>query len=168
GVSYHQMALGEAATSMPGIVHSLSRLNPEGRTVTTEAAMEGKVGGFYAGWGFYFARKYLAEALEPGASDDPMRGYEESLAGTYIPPGLVSDRLMLYDLNRLDDDPTKGRDLEVPDGINFDSIVLHKAVVGGDPNDAEDMKAYPGCILVNVPKLKVHNVTLLTSVIKNL
>ena len=68
GVSYHQMALGEAATTMPGIAHSLSRLNPEGRKVTSEAAIEGKVGGFYAGWGFYFVRKYLAEALESGAA----------------------------------------------------------------------------------------------------
>jgi hypothetical protein len=168
GVSYHQMALGEAATSMPGAAGMLSRLNPEGRPVTTQAAIEGKVGGFYGGWGFYFVRKYLAGALAPGATDDPMKGYEESLAGTYIPPGSASDRLMVYDLNRIFDDPTKGRDVEVPDGVNFRSIVLHKAVVGGDPEDPEDRKAYPGAVLVNVPKLKVHNFTLFTNAIKNL
>jgi len=41
-------------------------------------------------------------------------------------------------------------------------------VVGGAPDDPEDLRAYPGCILVNVPKLKVHNYTLFTNAIKNL
>jgi len=168
GVSYHQMALGEAATSMPAMAGMLSRLNSEGGVVTTEAAIEGKIGDFYGGWGFYFVRKYLAETLAPGAIDDPMKGYQESLAGSHIPPGETSDKLLVYDLNRIFDDPTKGRELEVPGGINFESIILHKAIVGGDPDDPEDLKAYPGCILINVPKLKVHNFTLFTNVIKNL
>ncbi len=168
GVSYYQMALGEAATVMPASAGCYSLWNPDGETVTVEAVIEGKVGDFYCGWGFYFARKYLAERLAPKDSDDPMQGYEESVAGTYIPPGNVSDKLMVYDLNRIFDDTTKGRDLEVPGGINYQSIILHKALVGGDPNDSQDMKAYPGSILVNVPKLKVHVVTLLTNVIKNL
>jgi len=168
GVSYHQMALGEAATTMPMAASIFSTLNPEGKAVTTEAAIEGKCGSFCGGWGFYFARKCLSESLEPGRSDDPMKGYEESVAGTYIPPGHVSDKLMVYDLNRIFDDTTKGRDVKVPDGVNFESIILHKAVVGGAPEDYEDLDAYPGCVLVNVPKLKVHNVTLFTNVIKNL
>jgi len=168
GISYHQMALGEAATTMPMAASMFSTLNPEGKAVTTEAAIEGKCGGFYGGWGFYFARKYLAESLEPGRSDDPMKGYEESVAGTYIPPGHVSDKLIVYDLNRIFDDTTKGRDVKVPDGVNFGSIILHKAVVGGDPGDPDDLDAYPGCVLVNVPKLKVHVFTLFTGVIKNL
>jgi len=66
GISYHQMALGEAATTMPLAASMFSTLNPEGKAVTTEAAIEGKCGGFYGGWGFYFARKYLSESLEPG------------------------------------------------------------------------------------------------------
>ena len=168
GISYHQMALGEAATTMPLAASMFSTLNPEGKAVTTEAAIEGKCGGFYGGWGFYFARKYLSESLEPGCTDDPMKGYDESVAGTYIPPGRVSDRLMVYDLNRIFDDTTKGRDVEVPDGVNFGSIILHKAVVGGDPGDPDDLDAYPGCVLVNVPKLKVHVFALFTNVIKNL
>ena len=167
-ISYHQMALGEAATTMAAAASLYSRLSPGEKPITTEAVIEGKSGDFYGGWGFYFARKYLAESLEPDRSDDPMKGYQESLAGTYIPPGHVSDKLMVYDLNRLFDDMTKARDVEVPDGVNFSSITLHKAVVGGAPEDPEDLEAYPGCILVNVPKLKVHLFTLLTNVIKNL
>jgi len=168
GISYYQMSLGEAATVMAPAAALYSRLNPEGKPVTVEAAIEGKAGGFYGGWGFYFVRRYLAETHDPTHNDDPMRGYDESVAGIHIPPGLVLDKLMVFDLNRLHDDMSKGRDVEVPDGVNFDSITLHKAVVGGDPRDANDMAAYPGCILVNVPKLKVHNITLLTNVIKNL
>jgi len=40
--------------------------------------------------------------------------------------------------------------------------------VGGTPGNAEDLAAYPGCVLVNVPKLKVHSIALFTNVIKNL
>jgi hypothetical protein len=167
-ISYHQMALGEAATTMAAAAGAYSMLNPEARPVTTEAAVEGKAGDFYGGWGFYFVRKYLAESHPASHSDDPMKGHDESVAGTYIPPGQVGDKLLVYDLNRIFDDMTKGRDIAVADGANFNSITLHKAVVGGDPGDPEDMKAYPGCILVNVPKLKVHGITLLTNVIKNL
>ena len=167
-ISYHQMALGEAATCMPAVAGRYSMMNPEGKTVTPEATIEGRVGDFYGGWGFYFVRKYLAESLEAGRTDDPMKGYEESVAGTYIPPGLVADKLMVYDLNRIFDDMTKGRNVEVPDGVNFRSIVLHKVVVGGAREDPEDRRAYPGCILVNVPRLKVHAISLFTNVIKNL
>ncbi len=167
-ISYHQMALGEAASTMAGAAGLYSMLNPEAKPVTTEATIEGKVGDFYGGWGFYFVRKYLAESHPASHGDDPMKGHDESVAGTYIPPGQAGDRLLAYDLNRIFDDMTKGRDIEVADGANFKSMTLHKAVVGGDPDDPEDMKAYPGCILVNVPKLKVHAVALLTNVIKNL
>ena len=168
GISYHKMALGEAATCMPAAAAQYTLANPEGKPITAEAAIEGKVGDFYCGWGFYFARKYLTESLEPNRRDDPMKGYEESVAGIYVPPGHVSDRLMVYDLNRIFDDPTKGRDVEVPDGVNFKSITLHKVVVGGTPGEAKDLQAYPGCILVNVPKFKVHAIALFTNVIKNL
>jgi hypothetical protein len=167
-ISYHQMALGEAGTSMPAAAASYSKTNPEGRVITPEAVIEGKVGNFHCGWGFYFARKYLAESLAAEHKDDPMKGYEESVAGIYLPPGRVSDKLMVYDLNRIFDDPSKGREIEVPDGINFKSITLHKAVVGGSAADSKDMRDYPGSILVNVPKFKVHMVTLFTNVIKNL
>jgi hypothetical protein len=167
-VSYHQMTLGEAATIMPSIARVYSMVNPSKQTVTVEAALEGKAHEFYGGWGFYFVRKYLAETLEPGAGDDPMNGYEESVSGTYIPPGLASDKLMVYDLNRIFDDPTKGRDIRLPDGVNYTSITLHKAIVGGNPQDPKDMQAYPGSILINVPKFKVHAITLFTNIIKNL
>jgi hypothetical protein len=76
--------------------------------------------------------------------------YTCSVNGTYIPPGLCPDKLMVYDLNRLGDDMSRGRAVPVPDGVNFTSIYLHKAIVGGEPADADDRRAHPGCILVNV------------------
>jgi hypothetical protein len=167
-ISYHQMALGEAGTGMPCAAASYSKTNPERKIITPEAVIEGKVGNFHCGWGFYFARKYLAESLAVDRKDDPMKGYEESVAGTYLPPGRVSDKLMVYDLNRIFDDPSKGREIEVPEGVNFKSITLHKAVVGGSADDPRDMRDYPGSVLVNVPKFKVHSTTLFTNVIKNL
>jgi len=167
-VSYHQMALGEAATAMPGMAAYYSMINPEGAEITTEAALEGKSGNFYGGWGFYFVRQYLSENSGGDTSDDPMNGYQESISGTYIPPGKVADKLMVYDLNRLFDDPTKGREVEVPGGVNYKAITLHKAIIGGDPSDPKDLAAYPGCILINVPKFKVHAITLFTNIIKNL
>jgi hypothetical protein len=168
GVSYHRMSIGEAATATTAIAKQYTLLNPDQKTITPEAVMEGKSDNFYGGWGFYFVRKYLMENLDKDASDDPMKGYAESVAGTYIPPGQVQDKLMVYDLNRIFDEPSKGRDVEVPDGVNFKSITLHKVIVGGDPQDPEDLSAYPGCVLINVPKFKVHAITLFTNIIKNL
>lgn len=167
-ISYHQMALGEAATLMPAMASIYSMTNPEKKPVTVEATLEGKSGDFYGGWGFYFVRKYLAESLGADANDDPMNGYQESVSGTFIPPGHVLDKLMVYDLNRIFDEPTKGREVPVPGGVNYKSITLHKAIVGGNSEDPKDREAYPGCILVNVPKFKVHAITLFTNVIKNL
>lgn len=166
-INYHQMAIGEAATAMASAAATCTMLR-DGKKVTTEALIEGKADDFYAGWGFYFVRKYLAETHPASHTDDPMRGYEESVTGKYIPPGYANDRLMVYDLNRLNDDPSKGRAVRVPDGVNFKSITLHKAIIGGDPKQPADVIAYPGCVLVNVPKLKVHIYTIITNVIKNL
>ena len=41
-------------------------------------------------------------------------------------------------------------------------------IVGGDREDPEDLRDYPGCVLVNVPRLKVHTQALFTNAIKNL
>jgi hypothetical protein len=168
GVSYYKMMVGEAATAMNATAGMLTMAHPEGKKITTEAVLEGKSGEFYGGWGFFFTRKYLADSLKEGDTEDPFNGYEESINGIYIPPGLVSDKLMIYDLNRIYDDLSKGRECEIPDGVNYKSIGLHKVIVGGNPDDPEDMKAYPGCVLINVPKFKIHLITLLTNVIKNL
>jgi len=167
GVRYHQMALGEGSSSISAVAGMFSMMNSAGQKVTPEAVIEGRCGDFYGGWGFYFARKYLAECPGTDPRDDPMQGFEASVAGSYAPPGETRG-LMVYDLNLIDDEPRKGRQIDVPGGINFKHITLHKAVIGGDPADAADRKAYPGCVLVNVPKLKVHNVTLFTNAIKNL
>ncbi|MBI4767678.1 MAG: DUF362 domain-containing protein [Deltaproteobacteria bacterium] len=167
GVRYHQMSLGEAATAMASSAGLFSMTNPEGKTITTEAVIEGRSGHFYGGWGFYFARKYLSECPGTDPADDPMRGHEASLAGTYTPPGQISNELRVIDLNRIET-AAKGREVPVPGGINFDSITLHKDIIGGDPADKENRKAYPGCILINVSKLKVHTNALFTNVIKNL
>jgi len=170
GVRYFEMAIGEAATMMSSAAATYTMLHPQKKRITPQAAIEGKIDEYYCGWGFYFVRKYLKESLPSGTdpAEDPMGGYEESIAGTYIPPGLVRDKLMVYDLNRIIDNPSKGRDIDVADGEYFRTITLHKAVVGGDPKDKEDRKLYPGCILINVPRLKVHNCTLLTAAVKNL
>ena len=170
GVRYSEMAMGEAATMMSSAAATYTMLHPQNKRITPQAAIEGKIDGYYCGWGFYFVRKYLKESLPSIAvpADDPMNGYEESIAGTYVPPGLARDKLMVYDLNRIVDNPSKGRDIDVADGEYFRTITLHKAVVGGDPKDKEDCKLYPGSILINVPRLKVHNCTLLTAAVKNL
>ena len=42
GISYHQMALGEAATSMPIAASMFSMSKPAGKSVATETAIEGK------------------------------------------------------------------------------------------------------------------------------
>jgi hypothetical protein len=136
--------------------------------VTREAIMEGRVDDSYGGWGFYFVRKYLAQTHDPSHPDDPMRGYDDSVAGNYLPPGRAMDRLPAYDLNRIQDVPERGRSVPVPDGANFQSITLHKAVVGGEPSDAADRRDYPGCLLLSLPKMKVHNIALFTNAIKNL
>lgn len=168
GISYYQMCLGEAATQTATRAAQYSRIKRSGRPVTTEAAYEGRSDDFYGGWGFYFARRYLAESSDTRLNDDPMRGLEESMAGTYIAPGDVHDKLMVYDLNKIDDAPAKGREVAVPGGENFTSIILHKAIVGGDSSDPEDRRKYPGCVLINLPKLKIHTQAFFTNAIKNL
>ncbi len=165
-VSYHQMALGEAATAMSAAAAYATRLFD--REVTREAIMEGRIDDSYGGWGFYFVRQYLAQTHNPSHSDDPMRGYDDSVSGNYLPPGRAMDRLPLYDLNRIQDVPERGRRVPVPDGANFQSITLHKAIVGGEPSDEADRRDYPGCVLLSLPKLKVHNIALFTNAIKNL
>ncbi len=167
-VRYRQMAVGEASTCMPMVAGMYSMMNASGKRITPEAAIEGRSGDFYGGWGFYFARRYLSETLPPGSREDPIRGYEESAAGVYIPPGHSDDRLMVYDLNQIHGEEPRGREVPVTDGVNYRSVILHKAIVGGKRGDSRDMEAYPGCILVNVPKYKVHAITLFTNAIKNL
>jgi hypothetical protein len=165
-ISYHQMALGEASTTTFVLAAIYKRIL--GMTVTTEAALEGRSGDFYGGWGFYFVRRYLSERHPASHTDDPMRGYEDSMAGRFLPPGRATDRLMVYDLNKIQDERSKGRTLTVPEGANFQEITLHKVIVGGDPRNQDDRREYPGCVLVNVPKLKIHFQDLITNAIKNL
>ncbi len=166
-IPFHCMILGEAATAISAVAGAFSLIHPQGRAVTPEAVIEGRSDDFYGGWGFYFVRKYLAENALRNPEDDPLKGYEDSLEGHYAPPGRVRDRLMVIDLNRIDD-RSKGREIPVPNGVNFQTITLHTAVVGGDPKDPAAEKDYPGCVLINLPKMKVHNMALFTNVIKNL
>jgi len=167
-ISYHSMSLGEGATVTSALAATLTRMQTDGRMVTTQAVMEGKAGDFYGGWGFYFARRYLAETHDPSHRDDPMDGYEESLAGVCLPPGKARDKLLVYDINKIDNDRANGREIPVPQGENYKTVILHKAIVGGDPDDPEDRATYPGCVLINVPKLKVHILELITNAVKNL
>lgn len=163
GIDYHRMALGEASTSSLLLESAFSRR--AGRPITSEAIFEGRSGDFYGGWGFYFVRRYLADRHPPSHTDDPMQGYEESVAGRYLPPGRAGNRLMVYDLNKLGDDPSRGRTVPVPGWANFPEITLHKVIVGGG---ADDLGDYPGCVLINVPKFKIHAQDLITNAVKNL
>jgi hypothetical protein len=165
-VSYHRMSIGESGSALAAMAGTAGRL--VGRVITPQAIVEGKNGDFTGGWGFYFARRYLADTHAAGHTDDPMAGYQESLAGVCVPPGQARDKLMVYDINKIADDGSDGRDVTAEKGINFRTITLHKAVVGGDPADAADRADWPGCVLVNVPKLKIHQVELITNAIKNL
>ena len=168
GIRFYQMMLGEAATVMSGVAAHYRHIKKTGRPVTTEAVMEGRSDDFYGGWGFYFVRKYLVEVSGSSNGDDPMQGLEESMAGIYLPPGSVKDKLMVYDLNRICDDRSKGRDIPVPAAENFKSIILHKVIIGGDPSDPGDRALYPGSVIINLPKLKIHAQALFTNAIKNL
>jgi len=168
GISYYRMCLGDAPSISTMLAVHYKHIKKNGRPVTTEAIIEGRSDDFYGGWGFCFVRRYLAEASDRSLGDDPMQGLEESMGNIYLPPGMATDKLMVYDLNRIADDPAKGREVPVPHGENFASIILHKAIVGGDPSDPADRARYPGCVLINMPKLKVHNQALLTNAIKNI
>jgi len=165
-IHYYQMALGEASTSTFLVAELFGKTF--GQTMTTEALFEGKSFDIYGGWGFYFVRKYLADRHPSSHQDDPMKGFENSVTGNYLPPGQAKDKLMVYDLNKIHNDPSRGRTVVVPDGANFKEITLHKVIIGGDPDNVEDLRNYPGCVLVNVPKHKIHAQDLLTNAIKNL
>jgi hypothetical protein len=164
GITYYQMAVAEAGMTISTDTAARSRML--GRKLTPEAVMEGKYGNDYGGWGFYFTRKYLAEVHGEKHTDNPMNGYQESLDGACVIPGQVKDKLMFYNLNRVDD--ANSRDVPVADGINFKSITIHKAVIGGNTEDPEDMKNWPGCVLVNLPILKIHVLELITFALKNI
>jgi len=167
-ITYHQMSLGETATLTSMFEGFYNMHYDHQQPITTEAIIEGRSGNFYGGWGFYFVRKYLAETHQPTHEDNPMNGYMESTSGTYLPPGKSLNKLMIYDLNRVSDIKGKARTVPVPDGENYHEITLHKAIVGGDQANPEDMADYPGCILINVPRLKMHSSDLLTNALKNL
>lgn len=167
-ISYYQMMLGEAASATSIMAGIFSHGYNDGRKITTESVIEGRSRDSYGGWGFYFVRKYIAETHQASHTDNPMNGYEESITGSYFPPGQATDKLMVYDLNRLYDVATKQRTVPVPDGVNYKEITLHKVIVGGDRNSPQDMKDYPGCVLINVPRLKIHAIDLLTNAVKNL
>ena len=80
-ISYHEMALGEAASATSAVAATFTLQYSEDRPITTEAVMEGRSGDFYGGWGFYFVRKYLADTHDPSHRDNPMNGYQESVSG---------------------------------------------------------------------------------------
>ncbi|MDD1724803.1 MAG: DUF362 domain-containing protein, partial [Methanospirillum sp.] len=165
-ISYHQMSMGEGSASCGLMAAMYSK--GTGKAITPEAVFEGKSGALFGGWGFYFIRRYLSDRHPSSHTDNPMNGYEDSVAGRYVPPGQATDRLMVYDLNNLNDDPKRGRTVPVKDGACYKNITLHKVIIGGDPGDRADMKDYPGSVMVNVPKLKIHLQDLITNATKNL
>lgn len=173
-ISYHQMAIGEAATStrvFRDLYHNIYS-SYWGFPYTAEAVYEGRVTNpedgqaiFYGGYPIYYVRKYLATTHDPLHTDDPMKGHLQSVFGPYTPPGQAVDQLPYYDLGNAEahTPDARGREIAVPHGACYQSVVIHKAVIG----DPDDLDNYPGAVLINVPKLKVHSVCLLTNAIKN-
>lgn len=163
-IHYCHMALVEGCVDR----YSLRYTNTFGFKVTNEAVIEGRYRNIYGGWGFYFVRRYLSANRTLDLDDNPMNGYEESCAGTYLPPGKATNKMMFYDINQIQLEPSRGRLIPVPDGKNFKAIILHKVIVGGNPQNPEDLKLYPGSILINIPVMKIHDQDLLTNAIKNI
>lgn len=165
GVRYHQMAVGEAGVTTP-MLSTYFGCPPEAILEGRVPRPDGSI--LWAGYPFYFVRKYLAETTEPlDALDDPLSGYEDSVAGEYVTPGQAGrqGKLVMYELNQAERGD-RGRHVHVPDGgDNYpEGIVLHKAMIG-DPDDHEH---YPGSVLVNCPVLKVHCNAVVTAAVKNL
>ena len=79
-ITYHEMAIGEAASATSVVAGTLRLEYDSAKAITTEAVIEGRYGDFYGGWGFYFVRKYLAETHDTSHEDNPMNGYEESVS----------------------------------------------------------------------------------------
>jgi hypothetical protein len=156
------MALGEAGSLMP-TYSTLIGCTPEGLLEGTPFSV---AAGYWAGWPFYFVRKYLQEC-DHDPEENPMNGYLDSILGNYVTPGMATSqrKLMVYDLNRAEGF-SRGRLVDVPDGgDNYqEGIMIHKALIG-DPDDADN---YPGNVLANVPILKVHALTTITNAIKNI
>jgi hypothetical protein len=163
-ITYHQMAVGEGGMTSAMDAANVSR--KLGRKVTPEAIMEGRYGAEYGGWAFYFVRQYLADRHPANHTDDPRQGYQESLDGVCLAPGQAAGKLLFYDLNRLDE--ANSREVAVPDGVNFQSLTLHKVLVGGHPGSRQDSLDWPGSVVVNLPILKIHVMELLTGAVKNL
>ena len=165
-ISYSKMSIGESSASTLMISKFLS--NIAGKEITPQAVIEGKSEEFYGGWGFYFVRKYLKECNLYSHKDNPMNGYEESIYGTYLSPGEAYNQLMVYNLNDIGIDDSKGRIIKIDDGSNYEEIKMHKVIVGGDESDEDDIYKYPGCVLINIPRVKIHDQDLLSGAIKNL
>lgn len=165
-IHYSKMALAEGSCSVDVISALYSKAL--GYKVPVEAVFEGRCGSFYGGWGFYFVRKYLFKYKTPVIDDNPMEGYEESCNGTYLPPGKTINKMMVYDLNKIQIEPSRGKTISLQDGQNFSKVTLHKVVVGGEPENPEDLTLYPGCVLINIPVLKMHAQDLITNAIKNI
>lgn len=175
-ITYHQMAVGEASPTARLAKEIINQNLPFDYTL--ESLLEGRVSRFddpdggpgaplyYGGYPFYFVRKYLKSRHSPDHQDDPMHGLMESQQGIYLPPGAANRMLPIYNLSNAEahTSDARGREIRFPDGAQYKKMTVHKAIIG-DPDDPVN---YPGCVLVNVPKLKVHSITATTNAIKNL
>jgi hypothetical protein len=171
-ITYHQMAVGESSTLISTHASAIAQGLP---TMTPEALVEGRLSNiddlsaaplFVGGYPFFYVRKYLQDCHDPSHADDPMQGHVQSISGEYTPPGKATDQLPFYNLSNAEaaTPDARGRKIEVPNGANYNEIVVHKAVVG-DPDDIDN---YPGSVLINMPKLKIHSICIMTNAIKNI
>jgi len=168
-IPYSMMALAEGGDKHEFDVAFLNKL---GLPITDLAIYEGRAVDaqgkpyWYGGIGMYFARKYLAGRHPDDHDDDPMLGYIESLTGSYVPPGKANG-LFLYNLNRVNEGNVangRARLVDVPDHgyRDYEKLWIHKVLVGdGTPE-------YPGAIIINAAKLKIHPLGNVTLCLKNM
>ncbi len=175
-INYSQMGLIEGCNDLIASICNKTFSSQINKIITNEGILEGRVEGlvdgeiktFDGGWGFYYVRKYLSSHCSQDESDNPMNGYEESCNGILLAPGEAKNKLMIYDINTLQEVPSRKRIVSVPDGKNFSKITINKIIIGGDPSNPDDIKLYPGSVIINVPVPKMHNNDLITNSIKNL
>ena len=114
-INYSQMGLIEGCNDLIASICNKTFSSQINKIITNEGILEGRVEGlvdgeiktFDGGWGFYYVRKYLSSHCSQDESDNPMNGYEESCNGILLAPGEAKNKLMIYDINTLQEVPSR-------------------------------------------------------------
>ncbi len=98
-ISYYKMIVVGMDATTKQLATDLSRVLR--KEITAPGLMEGRVGDFYGGFGFYFVRNYLQERHPAKHRDDPMQGFfVGNYQATPAPNGL-ENRLHICDSESL-------------------------------------------------------------------